>query len=200
MSGQQSLPNVHAKSHPTRRLPGVEGVWFFVFADMVVFAIMFGCFMADRAKEPALFEASRQALSQTHGGINTLLLLTSSMFVVLAIDAVKAGRTQWVTRCFGLALFCGLAFMGSKVYEYALKFDAGISLLTNPFYMYYFIMTGLHLIHVTAGNIVLAVFSHKSRATTGDGLSLNVYEAGATYWHMVDLLWVCIFPLFYLVR
>ena len=194
------MPHAHATSHSTRRLPGVEGVWFFVFADMVVFAIMFGCFMADRAKAPELFEASRQALSQTHGGINTLLLLTSSMFVVLAIDAVKAGRTHWVTRCFGLALLCGLAFMGSKVYEYSLKFDAGISLLTNPFYMYYFIMTGLHLIHVTAGNIVLAVFCHKSRATTGDGLSLNVYEAGATYWHMVDLLWVCIFPLFYLVR
>lgn len=185
---------------PPRRLPGVEGVWFFVFADMVVFAIMFGCFMVDRHKAPALFEASRQALSQTHGGINTLLLLTSSMLVVLAIDALKHGRPRWASRCFALALLCGLAFMGSKAYEYAVKFDAGISMLTNPFFMYYFIMTGLHLVHVTAGNIVLAVLCRKSRDPSAADANLAVYEAGGTYWHMVDLLWVCIFPLFYLVR
>lgn len=199
---QNILASASAQSSttpPKRRLPGVEGVWFFVFADMVVFAIMFGSFMADRHKAPALFEASRQALNPTHGGINTLILLTSSMFVVLAIDALKHGRTRWAPRLFALALLCGLAFTGSKVVEYSIKFDAGISMLTNPFFMYYFIMTGIHLLHVTAGNVVLAVLCHKSRQAS-EGDSLTVYEAGGTYWHMVDLLWVAIFPLLYLVR
>lgn len=195
-----ALADRPAVQQAQRRLPGVEGVWFFVFADMLVFAVMFGCFMVDRQKDLALFEASRQLLSLTHGGINTLILLTSSMLVVLAIDALKYGRPRWAPGLFGLALLCGLAFMVSKVFEYAAKFDAGISLLTNPFFMYYFIMTGLHLVHVTAGNVVLAVFCQKSRAASAEGVELTVYEAGATYWHMVDLLWVCIFPLFYLVR
>lgn len=200
MSIDSATAAVPAMPRAQRRLPGVEGVWFFVFADMAVFAVMFGCFMVDRHKNLALFEASRQALSLTHGGVNTLILLTSSMLVVLAIDALKYGRPRWAPKLFALALLCGLAFMLSKALEYWTKFNAGISMLTDPFFMYYFIMTGLHLVHVTAGNVVLAVLCHKSRSASAVCVNLTVYEAGATYWHMVDLLWVCIFPLFYLVR
>lgn len=180
-----------------RRLPGVEGIWAFVFADMTMFAVMFACFMVDRREDVALFEASRQALSLDFGGINTLILLTSSMLVVLAIDALKHDRPRWAPTFFALALACGLAFMVSKAFEYSAKFEAGISMLSNGFFMYYFILTGIHLGHVLVGNVVLAVLWFKSRSqTTG----LATYESGATYWHMVDLLWVCLFPLLYLVR
>jgi nitric oxide reductase NorE protein len=89
--------------------------------------------------------------------------------------------------------------MVSKALEYTAKFKAGITLLTNDFFMYYFVLTGIHLAHVVAGNVVLAVLWHKSRSAPAAG-SLNLYESGATYWHMVDLLWVCLFPLLYLVR
>jgi nitric oxide reductase NorE protein len=182
-----------------RRLPGIEGVWVFVFADMTMFALMFGCFMADRRHNPALFEESRRALSLNFGGINTLILLTSSMLVVLAIDALRQGRSRSAPGFFALALACGCAFMVSKALEYAQKFEAGISLLSNDFFMYYFVLTGIHLGHVIAGNVVLAVLWHKSRSAPAGG-SLGLYEGGATYWHMVDLLWVCLFPLLYLVR
>lgn len=187
-------------SRAVRRLPGVEGVWVFIFADMTVFAIMFGAYMTDRSKSLALFEESRHALSLTFGGVNTLILVTSSMLVVLALDALKFGRPKWAPVFFGLALACGLAFMVSKGLEYHAKFEAGISLLTNDFFMYYFMLTGMHLLHVTAGNVVLAVLCFKSRSMPASGGSLTAYESGATYWHMVDLLWVCLFPLLYLVR
>lgn len=182
-----------------RRLPGVEGVWVFVFADMAVFALMFGCFMWDRHQQPVHFEASRQLLSLNFGGINTLILLTSSMLVVLAIDALKYGRNALAPGLFGLAVLCGLAFIVNKALEYRQKFEAGIGLLTDDFFMYYFIMTGMHLGHVVVGTVILAVLALKSRSAA-PGRSLAAYEGGATYWHMVDLLWVCLFPLLYLVR
>ncbi|MGH8516074.1 MAG: cytochrome c oxidase subunit 3 [Panacagrimonas sp.] len=182
-----------------RHLPGVEGVWVFVFADMAVFAVMFGAFMWDRHQDLVLFEASRKVLSLDFGGINTLILLTSSMLVVLGIDALKYRRPRLAPIFFGMAMACGFAFIVSKAFEYAEKFEAGISMLTNDFFMYYFIMTGMHLGHVVVGTIILTVMWFKSRSVP-DGASLSGYESGATYWHMVDLLWVCLFPLLYLVR
>ncbi len=185
--------------HEARRLPGVEGVWVFVLADMSVFAVMFGCFMWDRRRESVLFEASSQALNRNFGGINTLILLTGSMLVVLAIDALKSGRTRAAPPLLGLAAASGLAFVVSKTLEYHEKLAAGLSLLTNDFFMYYFIMTGMHLGHVVVGTVVLAVLARKSRsARAGDPVTL--YESGATYWHMVDLLWIFLFPLLYLLR
>jgi nitric oxide reductase NorE protein len=177
----------------------VEGVWVFVFADMAVFALMFGCFMWDRRLQPEVFEASRQALSLTTGGINTLILLTSSMLVVLAIEALKHGRNAQAPLFFGLATACGVGFIVSKAVEYGQKFEAGISLQSNDFFMYYFIMTGMHLGHVVVGTVILLVLALASRSSRPGG-SIVAYEGGATYWHMVDLLWVCLFPLLYLVR
>lgn len=182
-----------------RHLPGGEGVWVFVYADMAVFAVMFGSFMWDRHHALELFEISRQALNINVGGINTLILLTSSMLVVLGVDALKYGRMNLAPTFFGLAAACGLAFIVSKVFEYSAKFEAGIGLQTNDFFMYYFIMTGIHLGHVVVGTGIVAVLALKSRSERPGG-SMAIYEGGATYWHMVDLLWVCLFPLLYIVR
>ena len=183
-----------------RRLPGVEGVWVFVLADMTIFGLLFASFMVDRHQNLAIFEESRRALNLDFGGVNTLVLLTSSMFVVLALEALKLGRPRLPQTFFALALTCGLAFMVNKFFEYKEKLDAGISMLTNDFFMYYFVLTGMHLVHVTAGCVVLAVLRFKSRSEPANGGSLTGYESGATYWHMVDLVWICLFPLLYLVR
>lgn len=184
---------------PRRHLPGVEGVWVFVFADMAVFAVMFGAFMWDRQHNLEVFEVNRQLLNVDFGGINTLILLTSSMLVVLAIAALKQGRTRLAPPFLALALACGVTFIVLKVIEYREKFDAGISMLSNDFFMYYFVMTGMHLGHVVVGTVILAALWAKSRSAQPGG-RLTAYEGGATYWHMVDLLWVCLFPLLYLVR
>lgn len=193
-----AIADASAAKRP-RHLPGVEGVWVFVYADMAVFALMFGCFMWDRHHAPELFETSRQALSLNFGGVNTLILLTSSMLVVLGVDALKYGRTHLAPALFGSAAACGVAFVVSKILEYGQKFDAGIGLTTNAFFQYYFIMTGLHLGHVVVGTVIVAVLAAKARSEKS-GCSVTMYEGGATYWHMVDLLWVCMFPLLYLVR
>jgi nitric oxide reductase NorE protein len=183
-----------------RRLPGVEGVWVFVMADMTVFALLFGSFMISRHQTPALFEASRHALNPNFGGVNTLILLTSSWFAALALDAVRKSRFVPAQRFIGGAFLCGVAFMVSKAIEYTDKLNAGISLLTNDFFMYYFTLTGIHLFHVLAGNVVLAVLWFMARSRSFDSERPLVVECGAIYWHMVDLLWIIIFPLLYLLR
>jgi nitric oxide reductase NorE protein len=183
-----------------RRLPGVEGVWVFVMADMTVFALLFGSFMISRHQNPALFEASRHALNPNFGGVNTLILLTSSWFAALALDAVRKSRFVPAQRFIGGAFLCGVAFMVSKAIEYTEKLNAGISLLTNDFFMYYFTLTGIHLFHVLAGNVVLAVLWFMARSRSFDSERPLVVECGAIYWHMVDLLWIILFPLLYLLR
>jgi len=183
-----------------RHLPGVEGIWVFVAADMTVFGILFGLFMAARRANPAVFDASRDSLNPDFGGVNTLILLTSSWFVVMALAAVRRSRFSTAQHWLGGAFLCGVAFMVSKAIEYTGKLSAGVTLLTNDFYMYYFTMTGIHLAHVVAGNVVLAVMWFKARARSFDPANPVPLECGATYWHMVDLLWIMLFPLLYLVR
>jgi nitric oxide reductase NorE protein len=183
-----------------RRLPGVEGVWVFVMADMTVFAILFGSFMSSRHQNYALFEASRHALNPNFGGVNTLILLTSSWCAALSLDAVRKSRFVLAQGFIGGAILCGVAFMVSKAIEYTEKLEAGVSLLTNDFFMYYFTLTGIHLFHVLAGNIVLIVLWFMARSRSFDPERPVVLECGAIYWHMVDLLWILLFPLLYLVR
>jgi nitric oxide reductase NorE protein len=183
-----------------RCLPGVEGIWVFVIADMTVFGVLFALFLAGRHQHVALFEASRHGLDPTFGGVNTLILLTSSWFVVLALDAVRKRRFRAAPWLLGGAFVCGLAFMVSKGIEYTGKIHEGISLTTNDFYMYYFTMTGIHLAHVVAGTVVLLVLWCKACANTFDPERPIVLECGAIYWHMVDLLWIMLFPLLYLLR
>src|ERR1700753_1474676 len=183
-------PQFVSVGEPKRRLPGVEGVWFFVMADMTVFAVLFGSFIVGRHHNPGLFEASRHALNPNFGGVNTLILLTSSLFAALALDAVRKSRFALAQHFIGGAFLCGLAFMVSKGIEYTEKLSAGISLLTNDFFMYYFTLTGIHLFHVVAGTVVLLVLWFKARSRSFDPERPVVLACGAIYWHIVDLLWM----------
>ncbi len=184
----------------TRRLPGDPGVWIFVGADLLVFGLFFMSFVFERSKDVELYNLSQQALNFNYGGINTLILLTSSWFVVLAVHALKMGRARQVAPLLGLGALCGLAFCVLKVVEYTEKISGGISMLTNDFYMYYFILTGIHFVHVIAGTVILFIFWKMARTTAGDGINVVHLESAATYWHMVDLLWIVLFPLLYLMR
>jgi nitric oxide reductase NorE protein len=200
MSVEVATGAAEAPQIKRRHLPGVEGIWVFVAADMTVFGILFACFMAGRHGNQALFGQSRQALNPDFGGVNTLLLLTSSWFVVMAVAAVRGSRLRAAQHWLGGAFLCGVAFMISKVIEYTQKLSSGITLLTNDFFMYYFTLTGIHLVHVVAGNVVLAVMWFRARARSFDPANPTALECGATYWHMVDLLWIMLFPLLYLLR
>ena len=183
-----------------RRLPGVEGVWVFIGADSVIFAILFLSFMQDRLKNPAVFEASRQTLNMHVGGIDTLILLTSSWSVALAVQAMKRDLVDREPLLLLGGALTGLMFVVSKSIEYFQKFAHGITPGTNPFFMWYFTLTGIHLIHVVVGTSLLTYLWVRSRRGTYDHLHKAVPESVASYWHLVDLLWIVLFPLLYLMK
>jgi nitric oxide reductase NorE protein len=183
-----------------RRLPGVDGVWVAIGADSVIFAILFLTFMQDRLKDPAVFEASRHTLNINFGGIDTLILLTSSWSVALAIQALKRDHVDRVPRYLLGGALTGLLFMMSKSIEYFQKFAEGLTPATNPFYMWYFTLTGIHLLHVVFGTSLLTYVWIKSRRAAYSSLNRVVPECVASYWHLVDLLWIVIFPLLYLMK
>jgi nitric oxide reductase NorE protein len=183
-----------------RRLPGVDGVWVFIGADAVIFALLFGNFMSERLHNPAVFEASRHTLNINLGGIDTLILLTSSWSVALAIQALKRDLVDRVPRYLLGAVLTGLMFMVSKSVEYFEKFDDGITPATNEFFMWYFTLTGIHLLHVVIGTSLLTYLWIKSRRGTYGSSNRVTPECVASYWHLVDLLWIVIFPLLYLLR
>lgn len=167
---------------------------------MAVFALFFATFIFYRSADVALFNASQLQLNQDLGAINTLLLLTSSWFVVRGVNAGRESKLQSASRLFSLALLCGLGFGVVKIIEYSEKFQHGITPLTNDFFMYYFVFIGIHFIHVIIGcGLLLSMILHCRKHATGSANRL-LLEGGASFWHMVDLLWIVLFPLIYLVR
>lgn len=181
-------------------LPGETGIWIFIFGDMMVFALFFCTFAFYRAQDVALFQASQAQLNRNLGALNTLLLLTSSWFVAEAMQAVRNRRIKRAPLLFGAACFCACCFVVVKIFEYGEKIRAGITMGSNDFFMYYYAFTGIHLLHVTAGLVLLLRLSIRSRREPLDTTTLPLFESGASYWHMVDLLWVVLFPLLYLVK
>jgi nitric oxide reductase NorE protein len=183
-----------------RRLPGVDGVWVAIGADAVIFALLFGSFMQARLQDPQVFEASRQTLNLNLGGIDTIILLTSSWAVALAVQALKRDLVDRVPRYLLCASLTGVLFMVSKSVEYFEKFADGITPATNAFYMWYFTLTGIHLVHVIFGTGLLTYLWIGSRRGRYSSSNRVVPECVASYWHLVDLLWIVIFPLLYLQK
>ncbi len=184
---------------PTRRVPGEPGVWIFLFGDMVVFGIFFATFMYQRSLAPELFDESRHTLSIGIGLTNTLILLTSSLFVVTAIRAIRSSQRGAAQLLLAGAFVCGLAFIGLKSIEYTAKVSQGHVPTQNNFFLYFFILTGLHLFHVLIGVVVLILLFFQARRAEVSATRMGVVEGGACFWHLVDLLWIVLFALLYLV-
>jgi nitric oxide reductase NorE protein len=181
-------------------VPGEVGIWVLILGDMTMFALLFGVFMHYRDQQPALFHHAQATLNQTYGAVNTVLLLTSSLCVVLGVSAVRRRMRSIAPKLFLLALACGLGFSVIKILEYTGKASHGIGLNTNDFYMYYFVLTGIHFLHLLIGMGVLMFLWRLSLRPDISTKQIGYLEAGASYWHMVDLLWIVLFPLIYLLK
>jgi nitric oxide reductase NorE protein len=182
-----------------RRIPGESGTWVFLFGDMLVFGVFFVTFMVERAKAPELFDIARRSLHIGVGVTNTLVLLTSSLCVVVAIGAIRGGAKSIATKAVSVAILFGLVFIGLKVFEYASLAAGGNGPGANDFFLYYFILTGLHLFHVCIGIGVLALLLTQTRRDEFSATRMAAIEGGACFWHLVDLLWIFLFALLYLV-
>jgi len=179
-------------------IPGEPGIWLFIGGDMVLFSVLFVTFLDYRAADPALFGAGRGHLDQLLGLLNTLLMLTSSWFVASGVEAARRRMEGVPQFCFGVALACGAGFGVVKYFEYAAKVSAGITLTTDDFFMFYFVYTGIHMIHVLIGTAVLWALISYMRSRPIEAVNVQHLETGASFWHLVDLLWIVLFALLYL--
>lgn len=189
-----------AEAPAAKRLPGNLVVWAFILAEMLIFAVLFASYAFDRATNVEMFNLYQQTLDRNAGAINTLLLVTASWFVVLAVRAAHRDDSRAASRNIALGFLCGAGFLVIKAFEYADKFGAGISLSTNTFYRFYFGLTFFHSMHVILGMVALAILWMKTRQGAYGSRGADGMESGAAYWHMVDLLWIVLFPLVYVMR
>ena len=185
---------------PERHIPGEPGVWVFLLGDMAVFGLFFVGYVYYRAQQPVLYAASQALLDRNQATIGTLLLLTSSLLVLCGVQDLRARVSRRPATCFATAFLLGTGFVALKAVEYTDKLKAGIGLTTNEFFTFYFMLTGIHLAHVLVGLVLLGCVWHRARRMDGRGGPLVLVEVGASYWHMVDLLWIVLFPLLYLMR
>ena len=172
-------------------LPGELLIWVLIVSELLVFGAGLLIFLVLRATDPDVFAQSQDMLNRSAGAINTVVLVTSGLFAALASRSAGINVTKtrlWLTGAFALGVF----FLAIKYMEYADKARIGIGIETNDFFTFYYLITGFHAMHVIAGLVVFALLFWKPAPS-------NV-EAGVSFWHMIDLVWVLLFPIIYLLR
>jgi len=178
------------------------GIWLFLASEVMLFGGLFSAFVflkLGAAADPAITWGGD--LNTLLGFINTMILIASSVTVILAWTELKLRNFKRYQLYMGLTIACSLGFLVVKSIEYGTKFADGIYPSTSTFYAIYFTMTGLHALHVIGGAVVLAYFwllSHKLYKRNPEHLA-NRVEVGGLFWHFVDLVWIFLFPLFYLL-
>jgi nitric oxide reductase NorE protein len=182
------------------RLAGDLAVWLIILAELLAFGILFLSYAFARTVDVSLFNASQRTLDLKSGAINTALLITGSWCVVRAVQAVKRDASVIGVRWLGGALICGIGFSIIKLMEFSAKANAGIDLSTNTFFMFYILLTAFHFFHVLAAMVILTILFFKTHAGCYGSHDVHALETGAAFWHMVDLLWIVLFPLIYVMR
>ncbi len=175
----------------TGELPGEPIMWILIGSELAVFGGGLAAFLGARALDPETFAAGAATLDRTAGALNTLVLVTSGLCAAVAVRRAEAGQAAATRAWLGGAALLGLAFLLIKAREYAAKAAQGIGIETDTFFTFYYLLTGFHALHVAAGMIILGLVGVRAK-TAG-------VETGAQFWHMVDLVWVLLFPVVYLL-
>ena len=198
MEHHPDIPAPH--SGPAVAPPGDLAIWFFILAELLAFGVFFAAYAFARAHNVELFNEMQQTLDRPAGALNTVLLITASWCVARGVEATHRARSATGARWLAGGILCGGGFLAVKGVEYAAKFGAGINLSTNTFYMFYLSLTFFHFMHVILGMIILIVLWWQTRQGVYGPADMNGIESGAAYWHMVDLVWIVLFPLVYVMR
>jgi len=172
------------------------GILTLIAADLANFILFFGYFMVERAGEPMLYARSARALDVRLGLLNTIILITSGWLVAMALEAARSGRQAAARRRLAFALGTGSIFVVVKTFEYSSKLKQGLAPQTNDFFQFYYVLTGVHLLHVVIGLALLAAAFVRLRRI--DAAGAGWLESSALFWHMVDVLWVFLFAMLYL--
>ncbi|HTM06830.1 MAG TPA: cytochrome c oxidase subunit 3 family protein [Verrucomicrobiae bacterium] len=187
------------------------GMWVFLATEVMFFGGMFTGYAFYRSGYPGAFAAGSNRLDVLLGAINTAVLIASSFTMALAVHAAQQGRRRAIVNCLLLTMLLGTVFLGIKSYEYYEKFvehlvpgwnfsfEAPFERTAEIFFSFYFAMTGMHALHMIIGIVLLAVIALKARRGRFSAEYYTPVELSGLYWHFVDLVWIFLFPLLYLV-
>jgi heme/copper-type cytochrome/quinol oxidase subunit 3 len=181
------------ETEPTGIPTGRLGIWWFMASEVVVFGGLITCYLLMRWRHPEWGAEAAHTLTGA-GALNTLVLLTSSLTMVLAHAAIEAGRPAVAVRNLSWTLLGGLIFLVVKAYEYTHEIGAGLVPARSLFWSFYYTMTGLHALHVIGGLVAIAIVLLAVRR----GREMQRVEYVGIYWHFVDIVWIFLFPLLYL--
>lgn len=174
--------------------PGKVGVWVFLASEILLFGGLISSYTVSRLGGLG-WSGEAAHLNVSIAAVNTLVLLTSSLTMVLAFAAVEKADRRGLRTFLALTILLGLTFLGIKAYEYSSKVAAGLTPGAGPFWSFYYTMTGLHALHVLAGVIINSSLFVMARASLRQG---HRVELAGLYWHFVDIVWLFLFPLLYL--
>lgn len=185
------------------------GMWLFLFTEILLFGGLFILYAVYLQRYPAAFADGGRQLDLFFGTLNTVILITSSLFAAMAVTAIQRSETGRTLLLLGGTVLSAALFLVNKYIEWSHKFHHGIwpgspALAAAPpgesvFFSLYFLTTGLHGLHVFIGGAVLAWIGGKVRSNAVRADRYILLENGALYWHLVDLIWIFIFPLYYLI-
>lgn len=186
------------------------GMWLFIFTEILLFGGLFIVYSVYRYDHPVEFHLAAQELSVTIGVINTVILLISSMTVAMSISALQFGDKKLALLLIATTIILALIFLVNKYFEWGAKihhdiypgseFLMSLSKGDMLFFGLYFFMTGLHAIHIIVGIALLGVTFAKIKNGTVNQGRYSLLENSGLYWHLVDLIWIFLFPLFYLIH
>jgi heme/copper-type cytochrome/quinol oxidase subunit 3 len=185
--------------HETAILPsGKLGVWWFIASEIMVFGGLIGTYVLLRVAHGGWTDQASH-VNWRLGAINTLVLVTSSLTMILALNAVRVERRERAARFLLLTVLLGLTFLGIKSIEYTHELGEGFTPTSGMFWSFYYIMTGLHGLHVLGGIILNAtLYIAAVRGTLWSDNRRARVEFAGLYWHFVDVVWIFLFPLLYL--
>jgi cytochrome c oxidase subunit 3 len=185
------------------------GMWLFIFTELLLFGGLFIVYSIYRYMHPTAFALAAEELDVAIGTVNTVILLVSSMTIAMAATSIQKKDKRTTLILIGITLVLALVFLVNKWFEWSAKIEhqlyPGSPLLEELghgdtlFYGLYFFMTGLHALHIVVGMVILSVvfvFVWKDKLTFDN---FQLLENGGLYWHLVDVIWIFLFPLFYLI-
>jgi cytochrome c oxidase subunit 3 len=187
------------------------GMWLFIFTELLLFGVLFVIYAVYRYINHEAFHLAAEELDTFIGAVNTVILLVSSMTIAMSTTSLQKKNKALTLALAGITLILGAVFLVNKYFEWGAKFDHGIfpgsEYLTENlsqgeilFFGLYFIMTGLHALHIIIGLVLIAVVMWKIYTGSVHAERAALLENSGLYWHLVDIIWIFLFPLFYLIH
>ncbi|TLX77479.1 cytochrome c oxidase subunit 3 family protein [Labilibacter sediminis] len=204
MNTESAIQHIHRDDEASKL-----GMWLFIFTELLLFAGLFIVYSVYRYQNAVAFSLAAEQLSVTVGTINTVILLISSATIAMATSAIRLKNKKFTIILLGITLAMAVIFMVNKYFEWMGKFEHGLfpssDILKSMgngdtlFYGLYFFMTGLHALHILVGIVLITIVLVRVNNNSLNDDNPVLLDNSGLYWHLVDLIWIFLFPLFYLI-